>query len=118
MDVKRRETATQITTSNITQENVYLVKRFHNGPIKRQKSHSNTTTFNLNKISITRILADKWRYKQSFIRVRGACLKMMSRKIYSRCLIQRRCKCVTSFIRLYHHVTGEQTLIKVYVVVN
>lgn len=58
MDVKKRLT---LHTKNVR----LLLLKFHNGPIKRQKSHSNTTTLNLNKISITRISVDKWRYKQT-----------------------------------------------------
>lgn len=47
--------------------------KLHNGPIKRQKSHSNTTTLNLNKIPITRILVDKWRYKQTLFSTNVHC---------------------------------------------
>lgn len=51
MDVKKRLT--------LHTKAVYLLwMKIRNSPIKRQKSHSDTTTLNLNKISITRILVD------------------------------------------------------------
>lgn len=66
MDVKKRPT---LHTKNAR----LLLLKPHNGPIKRQKSHSNTTTFNLNKISIMRISVDKWRYKQTFFSTNVRC---------------------------------------------